>query len=537
MSDEDELDRLFEELGLEEDTEDYMQTRLSEFQKVHQQPKMVVCNINYADALAKQDIAGTTALQEYINHGHKINDVLRGHYMGDIRDVYARLIKHAQPLNKLTTCPGDSYFVVYRSMNAKYDEQQSLGFMSTSSEFIRQWGDYHMKIFVPSTTRVLIKDISKLLGTETEVYEVLLQPNTQLELLNVEDGLHVYKVKFSQSGGNERVPHFYINPVSGRVIKSSGKMFKNLKSKRYKLKQDACLYDITSARRCLDSILSKYGGRVYPSSTFIDIPSTYHKNVSNTKYKARAFIKTFDKKKIKGYIDKQGILYNVQPPIIFPNADIPEILYLPQHQDALHDKLDHSVLASQDSIAEIRTQLQSKPISENISIVYNPLQNDFIPVSGKVVQHQHEAILKDFNDTLVPTDLPTVKNTSIAGIISNTDNRINGYTNESNKSIQFATPIKVKQDVVDFIPKVLIDQKGLSSLQIATDEEKARFAQDLKSICADGEQYEMSVKQCYPCDFYNLVWDISSRKCKLKEKSEVSIVEDTDGKIVGYIDN
>jgi hypothetical protein len=49
--------------------------------------------------------------------------------------------------------------------------------------------------------------------------------------------------------------HYYINPISGRVIKSTGKLYKELKKKRFKTDKDACLYNITSAKRCINTHL------------------------------------------------------------------------------------------------------------------------------------------------------------------------------------------------------------------------------------------------------------------------------------------
>ena len=128
-------------------------------------------------------------------------------------------------------------------------------------------------------------------------------------------------------------PHYYLNPLSSKVISSSGRIYKTLKKRGFKLQPDKCLYNISSAKKCLNSILNKYNGLVHPSSNFIDIPSTYPSPINNS----IAFIKNKSGSHIKGALDKTGQLYKIYPEIQSPNK-IPEIHTLKEHSLILHNK-------------------------------------------------------------------------------------------------------------------------------------------------------------------------------------------------------
>ena len=48
---------------------------------------------------------------------------------------------------------------------------------------------------------------------------------------------------------------FYLNPITGRVIKSTGYVYKKLKRNGYNPKKHICVYDIKTAEKCLKKIM------------------------------------------------------------------------------------------------------------------------------------------------------------------------------------------------------------------------------------------------------------------------------------------
>ena len=253
-----------------------------------------------------------------------------------------------------------------------------------------------------------------------------------------------YILNHKVGGSGHRKPHFYINPLTGRLIKSDSDTFKSLKKRRFKIDKHNCLYNISSAKKCLDSILKKYNGRVYPSSKFIDIPSTYHTN--GKKYKARAFIKSQNKKYIHGYVDKKGDVFKLPQPIISPSINIPEVTTLPEHVNILQKKLDTDGKTIHPSdLDKIKHQLTQEPISNDITLLHNPIQDDFIPIKGEL-KDEHQNIINDINSTLVSNKLPELKNTHISAIITDsteTPTKILGFTDKDNNTTKFDVPINL----------------------------------------------------------------------------------------------
>ncbi len=52
--------------------------------------------------------------------------------------------------------------------------------------------------------------------------------------------------------------YYYINPLTNRTIKSSGKVYKSLKEKNYHLQKDKCLYNSKYAEKCMNRLVKKY---------------------------------------------------------------------------------------------------------------------------------------------------------------------------------------------------------------------------------------------------------------------------------------
>ena len=52
--------------------------------------------------------------------------------------------------------------------------------------------------------------------------------------------------------------YYYINPLTHRTIKSTGKVYKTLKEKKYHLQKDKCLYNSKYAEKCVNRLFKKY---------------------------------------------------------------------------------------------------------------------------------------------------------------------------------------------------------------------------------------------------------------------------------------
>jgi hypothetical protein len=192
------------------------------------------------------------------------------------------------------------------------------------------------------------------------------------------------------------ITKFYINPISGRIIKSSGKIFRKLKKKKYSLKKEPCLYNIKSAKKCLSKLLKKYPNIVYPSSNFINIPKTYH---INTIRGLRAFIR--ENNTIIAFINKHGIIYRLKKPIyiINENQSIPIVI---DYYNNLPQIIKN--LPKINSTMQKKVEYQLKNIkSLNSYILYNHVQKDFIPINKKMDKDEHDKILRIFNNNLVKT--------------------------------------------------------------------------------------------------------------------------------------
>ena len=435
----------------------------------------------------------------------------------------------------------NGYFIVYKAMREMYDkdnEDENEMYLSTSSILIPKFGNFYMKIYVPIYTPILVNNISKEVNIEN-VYEIILPKNTRLEALGYDKltNYNIYVVS-PQVGSGHNKPHFYINPLTGRLIKSDTNIFKELKRRRFKIDKDECLYNITSAKRCLKKILNKYKDKIYPSSKFADIPSTYHR-VKKKRAKARGFIKSKNKKHIKGYVDKKGKLYKLPKPIKVPKVSIPEVETIPEHLNLLYNKLNtDSKVSSVRDVKDIKEQLQTEPLTKDINILHNPIQDDFIPIKKDLNEYQKKELLTDMNESLIPKRLKSFNKTNIAGIILDSytlPTQIIGFTDTNNNTIKFDIPIKIMalNKSINKIPQVEITSNELDNISDASQKSKTDFLNNINKSYEPNEQFDEKTNKCYPCEYYDLVWDNEFKKCKLKDKS-FYIIEDTTGNILGY---
>ena len=192
---------------------------------------------------------------------------------------------------------------------------------------------------------------------------------------------------------------YYINPITGRIIKSSGKTFNNLEKNNYSIQKDNCLYDIKSAKRCFSKLLRIYPDTIYPSSNFTNIPKTF--NISFISG-FRAFIKDGDN--IIGFIDKNGSIYRLKeyinintlqknvPIVIDYNNILPQIV---EKLEKINDDIQKKVVY----------QISNTQSFKNVNILFNNVQKDFIPIKKKMDKKEHDKILNIYNHNLIKKPL------------------------------------------------------------------------------------------------------------------------------------
>ena len=89
----------------------------------------------------------------------------------------------------------------------------------------------------------------------------------------------------------------------------------------------------------------------------------------------------------------------------------------------VHDSFNvlADILEKQDKISEkdqktIEKQIiKGEPLTEskNINILFNPIQNDFIPIKTKLADDEKREIINTINKELIPTQLPPITQQSL----------------------------------------------------------------------------------------------------------------------------
>ena len=233
----------------------------------------------------------------------------------------------------------------------------------------------------------------------------------------------------------KKQPRFYLNPTTGRLIKSTARVYKKLKKDSILMLRDKCLYNPKSAQRCLTKLLTLYPN-VYPPSNFIKIPKT-HKRGS-----IRAFIKDPRKKYLVGYINKFGKAFRLRRPII-TKKKVPIVI---DYHNVLHKIITNKNCITENSQKRVEKQIKAGILLntiENTIILFNPIQNDFIPINKTINQDEIKSVIKMINNRLIPHELqPITINLNISAIIIE-DNKIIGFVDKYNQLKRFTTPIKI----------------------------------------------------------------------------------------------
>lgn len=213
---------------------------------------------------------------------------------------------------------------------------------------------------------------------------------------------------------------YYINPKTGRTIKQSGRTFKKLKGKHFKLEKDPCLYNESSAKRCLKKMMHYYPDLSLPSNTISN-------NVTVIKNKSG---------KVHAVVSDKGDIYKLSEPL-HVNENVPELKTISdKHTKLLNERINQSKIIDSD---KIENKLQDK---QGKDIVYNPLYNNYV-----VIDKHSPDILNKINNTLIPNTLPVIiPNTNISGFIENNKNQIAGYITEANEAKKFNKVLQIKVD-------------------------------------------------------------------------------------------
>jgi len=249
-------------------------------------------------------------------------------------------------------------------------------------------------------------------------------------------------------------PRFYINPQTGRLIKSTGRVYKHIKKEDEIPIKHKCLYNINTAKKCITKLLMLYPD-IYPPSNFINIPKTYKDS------SIRGYIKDNYNKKIIGFVDKKGKKYKLKRPISKFHKDT---LIIKDVFNILSDIMDTKQSNLDETIQEfIEDRIKISPLIslDEITLLYNPLQNDIIYINRYTTKTEQKRILHTINKELVPKKLPTItKNFSVAGIIRN-KYYILGIIDDSNIIKRFAKPMSI----VEFNKNIIENQSEIESLK------------------------------------------------------------------------
>jgi hypothetical protein len=272
-------------------------------------------------------------------------------------------------------------------------------------------------------------------------------------------------------------PKFYISPYSGRVIKSSGRLYNQLKEEGFIVDKHRCFYNIQTAQKCLNRLISLYP-YLYPPSNFIGIPKTYDKGP------ARAFVcDTKKRDSIIGIVDKSGNLKQLQSPIESPSSP----LQVKDPLNVLPSVLPKKEIVDKETQTAVEKQLkEEEQPNANVSIIYNPVQDDFIPVNKETTVAEQKEILQALNEELIPLQLPPIKEDgNVSGAVVNEDaTKLLGIVDTSNEIKAFREPIDlVKQDEKT---EELSDTEGEDSIEVGTDIE-TEGELDIESVELDSE--------------------------------------------------
>ncbi len=323
---------------------------------------------------------------------------------------------------------------------------------------------------------------------------------------------------------------YFLSPVSGRVIRSTGKTFKKLKRDGYLIDKHSCFYNIQSAEHCLNKLFALYPSLVHPPSTFIEIPRT----LNNTSI--RGFVEV-DNVAI-GIVDKRGKIRKLRNPIPVthntprlhdPYGLLPQVIDRKELVDS--EEQNHA----EDAIKRL------EPYKKAPKLVYNPAYDDIIPVDKSIKGVEQIDIINTVNDNLVPLTLPPVREDSnIAGVVVQ-DSNVIGMINTDNQLRRLSETAAVASlESLVQLPKLQVTDANKETIMNSPELSAASTEKLVEEIlCEDGEQTDNISKKCLPCSHYNYIWDPTTKKCKPKLSKITNTTADLlmhEGEIVGYLE-
>lgn len=241
---------------------------------------------------------------------------------------------------------------------------------------------------------------------------------------------------------------YYINPKTGRLIKSTSKNVRNLRKRGTPLEKDKCLYNLNSAKKCLNRLLNYYPNLVHLPSSFIKIPKTYEKG------EWRGFI--VDEKKILAVVNKWGEIKKC----LLDNFDNKRanILKISDPTGYLINIVKNNLIdfpkVTQNELNKIKEQITSDKIlsTDSLNIIYNPVHHDFIPILKSNMNKDEQIELLNFlNNLLISKNLQFIDNTSnyIIGVVV-LENKLRGIVTYDNKLIKLQGNIEEKLKGLDY---------------------------------------------------------------------------------------
>ena len=229
---------------------------------------------------------------------------------------------------------------------------------------------------------------------------------------------------------------FYVNPITGRVIKSTGKVHKRLKTDNIVADKDRCLYNVKSAKRCLERIFSLYPDEIYPPSSLINIPKTYKNG------KARSFI--VNNYYVIAIVMKNGEIKKLKTPV---RAEVKKIPVVKDPINAIPRLLETSGTVSNEIQKDVEHQLEHDRLlgyPESTTLIYNPAHNDFVPVNRETTHKEDIEIINSINETIVPQTLPPiVKRGKVAAVITDNDDIV-GIVDINNKVSKLSEAVPIR---------------------------------------------------------------------------------------------
>lgn len=281
---------------------------------------------------------------------------------------------------------------------------------------------------------------------------------------------------------------YYLSPVSGRVIKESGKIFRDLKKRRYTVDPHDCLYNIASVKKCVEQIKRRYSF-VEPGSGISDMPHA---------------VFTGDSQNIFGIVSGNNKIYKLNPEQINvveklkPHASIPVVKTVTPEDSDLLEKLVSSKPAIENK--EFYKLLHTVPsISDYQSnaILFNPKQNDFVPV-GNEPESKYNEILDFINNTLIPMNLPKLAGTEISGLATNQLEDVLGFIQSDNTVSRLEVPM-YNEKSYEHLPKVTIPKEIIESAPISTvSDTNTLFSNSPEVYCGYTLEWDSEFQMCRP---------------------------------------